>query len=834
MMNAAQVAIARWLSTQTPESLYNVLWILSRMFTSSSGAGGDSDITNWTTYNVDEETGTDEAIAVNPLRGQPGTPFKTIAFAINEFRSTYPLANDYDVWANQKFILHLGAGRFTTAVQGASIDLPLLRRTTMVTGFGAVVESAIVIQNDKALAPDGNAFNSALLPAPWSGSTYGQTIGIEFVGLGPVDVRDGDDMPGLTFLGQISLETLVAVGQTLQPKVQFVRSWVNNGFHALGANLSQSEISFYAEGSAFGTAPTFGSTPTVVGCDGPPGIAAVSLLLSAKKSVFYDRIGPFVTFGDVEDCYFDSIRNDLDFASAPIAGVIKSANDGGFYNCTFVSPGRGDYGFVMGTSAEVSPLPFRADDNSLVSIAGQLPTFDHMQSVGLDVSDPLQTYVATTGSDVVSAPGISAVPYASIGAAMATASDGTVIHVAPGSYASSAQWPAIAHLSIVGEDASSTSIFANVDGQPALRIENAAARGGRIANITFEKTGATTTIGCVHVDNTSSNADFLADGLLIENCVAERNQPGGAGAGLYYAWLINGASKVTLRGCAGGITDTLNADLHAYDCEIYAQGDVPNALTVTGPVLGTLTRAWTGSHYHGCEIKGDEASTTPGIRLGATPWIELDAGCVVADTIQTLSPLVDANAGAQVPTIISRAFYHPSDLSHTFDFACTTNPARADLSDSIFSSDVSGIGTISDLVIDAAGSAVRQPVVMQSLETFALTIGEQVDGDIRGGRYSTLTATMAAVTGATLDRDMITLGARALDGAGTLTINGICPWPTGINAEPFVQQLTVPGVALGVTKANLSGPSAGGGSVTLGTGTAGASVVISIQRRVPA
>lgn len=830
MMNAAQVAIARWLSAQTPESLYNVLWILSRMFSTSSGTGGDSDITNWTTYNVDEETGTDEAIATNPLRGQPGAPFKTIAYAIDQFRATYPLAGSYDTWANQKFVLHLGAGRFTSAVQGASIDLPLLRRTTMVTGFGAVVESAIAIQNDKALVPDGNAFNSALLPSPWDSSTYGQTIGVEFVGLGPVDARGGDDMPGLTLLGQVSLDTLAAVGQTLQPKVQVVRTWVQNGFHVLGANLSQSEVPFYAEGSAFGIEPTFGSTPTVVGCDGPVGLSAVSLLLSAKRSVFFDRVGPFVTFGDVEDCYFTSIRNDLDFASAPIAGVIRSANDGGFYNCAFVSPGRGDYGFVLGTSAEVSPVPFRADDNSLVSIASQTPTFDHMQSVGLDVSDVLQTYVSPTGSDVVSAPGISAVPYASIGAAIATASDGTVIHVSPGSYASSAQWPAIAHLSIIGEDPSNTTIFASLDAQPALRIENAAARGGRIANITFEKTGATTTVGCVHVDNTASNADFMADGLLIENCVAERNQPGGAGAGLYYAWLINGASKVTLRGCSGGITDTLNADLHAYDCEIYAQGDVPNALTVTGPVLGALTRAWTGSHYHGCEIKGDVASTTPGIRLGATPWIELDAGCVVSDTIQTLSPLV--NAGAQTPVVLSRAFYHPSDLSHTFNFACTVNPARVDLSDSIFSSDLSGIGTISDLVIDAVGSAVRQPVIMQSMETFSLTLGEQVDGDIRGGRYSLLTATMAAVTGATCDRDMYTTGARSLDGAGALTINGICPWPTGINAEPFVQQLTVPGVALGVTKANLSGPSAGGGSVTLGTGTAGASVVISIQRRI--
>jgi hypothetical protein len=829
MMNAAQVAIARWVSTQTPESLYNVLWILSRMFTTSSGGSGDSDITNWTTYNVDEETGTDETIAANPLRGQPGAPFRTIAFAIAQFAATYPLANDYDVWANQKFIIHLGAGRFTTAVQGASIDLPLLRRTTMVTGFGAVVESEIVIQNDKALAPDGNAFNSALLPAPWSGSTYGQMIGIEFVGLGSVDVRSGDDMPGLTFLGQISLETLAAVGQTLQPKVQFVRSWVNNGFHALGANLSQTEIPLYAEGSAFGTAPTFGSTPTVVGCDGPPGLSAVSLLLSAKRSVFYDRIGPFATFGDVEDCYFDAIRNDLDFASAPIAGVIASANDGGFYNCTFVNPGRGDYGFVMGTSAEVSPLPFRADDNSLVSIAGQLPTFDHMQSVGLDVSDLLQTYVGPTGSDVVSAPGISAVPYASIGAAMATATDGTIIHVAPGSYASSAQWPAIAHLSIVGEDASSTVIFANDDAQPALRIENAAARGGRIANITFEKTGATTTVGCVHVDNTTSDPDFIADGLLIENCVAERNQPGGAGAGLYYAWYINGASKVTLRGCSGGITDTLNADLHAYDCEIYAQGDVPNALTVTGPVLGTLTRAWTGSRYHGCEIKGDVASGTPGVRIGATPWIELDAGCVVSDSIQSLSDIVDANAGAQVPRIISRARFEPSN-AHAMTFACTTTPAIVDLDDSDFVSDG---GATATLTLEATAGTPRQPVSLRNGTLSTLALGSKLDATVLGTQLVTLTATLAA-TGSTCDRTQHVTRATLDGGGGALLIN-IIPWPTGINVEVITScESVVTVLPIGASFSGLAGPS-GGGTVALnGTvAAAGLDVGVMMVRRSP-
>lgn len=829
MMNAAQVAIARWVSTQTPESLYNVLWILSRMFSTSSGTGGDSDITNWTTYNVDEETGTDETIAANPLRGQPGAPFKTIAFAIAQFQATYPLAGSYDTWANQKFVLHLGAGRFTSAVQGASIDLPLLRRTTMVTGFGAVVESAIAIQNDKALVPDGNAFNSALLPSPWNSSTYGQTIGVEFVGLGPVDARSGDDMPGLTLLGQVSLDTLVAVGQTLQPKVQVVRTWVRNGFHVLGANLSQSEVPFYAEGSTFGIEPTFGSTPTVVGCDGPVGLSAVALLLSAKRSVFFDRVGPFVTFGDVEDCYFTSIRNDLDFASAPIAGVIKSANDGGFYNCAFVSPGRGDYGFVLGTSAEVSPLPFRADDNSLVSIASQTPTFDHMQSVGLDVSDLLQTYVSTTGSDVVSAPGISAVPYASIGAAIATASDGTVIHVAPGNYASSAQWPAIAHLSIVGEDPSNTTIFASLDAQPALRIEDAAARGGRIANITFEKTGATTTVGCVHVDNTTSDTAFMADGLLIENCVAERNQPGGAGAGLYYAWLINGASKVTLRGCSGGITDTLNADLHAYDCEIYAQGDVPNALTVTGPVLGTLTRTWTGSRYHGCEVKGDVASTTPGIRLGGTPWIELDAGCVVADSIQSLSSIVDANAGAQVPRIISRARFEPSN-AHALTFACTVTPAVVDLDDSIFVSD--GVSTAT-LTLEATASTPRQPISLRNGTLNTLALGSKLDASVLGTQLETLTATLAA-TGSTCDRTQHVTRS-TLDGAGGATIVNIIPWPTGTNVEVLTScESVVTVLPIGVSFSGLAGPSGGGTILLNGTvAAAGLDVGVMMVRRSP-
>lgn len=789
-----------------------------------------SDVTNWTTYHVDETTGVDQTIAANPLRGQPGTPFRTIAFAINEFRTTYPLANNYNTWANQKFILHLGAGRFTAAVQGASIDVPLLRRATQITGYGAIVESDIVFQNDKGLAPDGAAFNAALVPAPWTGATYGSTFGIEITGLGSADVRAGDDQPGVTILGLITVTTFAAVGQTIQPNVQIVRSWIHSGLHVLGANLSQNEVPLYAEDSVFGVTPTFGSVPTVVGCDGPPGLSAVSLTISAKRCVFNDRIGPFVLFGDVEDCYFASIRNDLDFAGAPIAGVIRSTNDGGFYNCVFVSPGRGDYGFVMGTSAEVSPLPFRADDNSLVSIASQTPTFDHMRSVGLDVSNLLHSYVAPTGSDVVSAPGISAVPYATIGAAIATAQDGTTIHVSPGSYASSAQWPAIAHLSIVGEDASNTRIFANLDAQPAFRITDAAARGGRIANITFEKTGATTTVGCVHIDNTTSDAAFLADGLLIENCVAERNQPGGAGAGLYYAWYINGATEVTMRGCAGGITETLNADFHAWDCAIIAQGDVPNALTHTGPKLGTLTRTWTGSHYHGCEIKGDSVSLTPGIRLGGTPWIELDAGCFVSDTMQSLAPLVDANAGAQVPRIISRAYYFPNEISNTLQFACTTTEAYVDLSDAIFGTD-DVTATVSDLALDAVGSTPRQHVNMQGMQTFSLTIGSNIDGDIRGGRYNVLSATLAAVTGATLNRDGIDRGGN-LDGAGAAVINNICPWPTGSFVEIYAQQQTVPGVQLGVTQANMVGPSAGG-TLTVGTGTAGAAYSVSARVRRP-
>lgn len=828
-MGRAKDAISRWYGAPGRDTLWEVLRRLDDNAGGGSGAASPSDITNWTTYHVDEVTGTNETVAANPLRGQPGTPFRTIAFAIQEFRATYPLANSYATWANQKLILHLGAGRFTAAVQGASIDIPLVRRSMAITGYGAIVESALVIQNDKALVPDGNAFNPANLPAPWAGAAYGSTVGIEIVGLSSVDVRDGDDQPGLTLLGQVTVTTFAAVGQTLQPRIQVVRAWVNGGFHVLGANLSQSEVPFYAEGAAFGTAPSFGSVPTVVGCDGPVGLSAVSLLLSGKRTTFYDRVGPFVTFGDVEDCFFTSIRRDLDFAGAPVAGVIQSANDGGFYDCQFVSPGRGDYGFVMGTGDEVSPRPFRADDNSLVSIASQLPTFDHLQSVGLDVSNLLHSYVAVAGSDVVAAPGISAVPYATIGAAVATAQDGTVIHVSPGSYASNAQWPAIAHLSIVGEDPSNTSIFANLDAQPAFRITSASARGGRIANIRFEKTGLTTTVGCVHVDNVASNADFLRDGLLIENCIAERNQPGGAAAGLYYAWYVNGASKVTMRGCQGGITDTLNADFHAWDCQIYAQGDVPNALTVTGPVLGTLTRPWTGSHYHGCEIKGEIAVTeTAGLRLGGTPWIELDAGCVVDDAIQSVAPLVDANAGAQIPRIVSRARYKPSDL-HSLTFACTVNPAYVDLSDSIFASE--SAVALSNLIIDASASTPRQPVNMQGMFVFGLDLSLQVDGDIRGGRYGALNFALAAVTGTTCDRDDVTLGGRTLDGGGNGAITGICPWPNLITPALFAQQNTVPGAALGITGANLTGPSAGGGSLAIGTGTAGAAYTAHVVRR---
>lgn len=830
MINAAQVAIQRWLSMQTPESLYNVLWILSRMF-SSGGTGGDSDITNWTTYNVDEETGTDETIAANPLRGQPGTPFKTIAFAIAQFQATYPLAGSYDTWANQKFILHLGAGRFTTAIQGATITLPWLRRSMAITGYGAIVESDIALENNKANYPDGVAFDPLNLPAPWTGSTYGVSVGIEFVGLSGSDARNGNDQPGLTILGNVTLTTTATVGATLQPRVQVQRCWFAGNFETFGANLTQTEIFFDAEDSIFGLSNGGrGGTLHVLGCDGPPGLTAVSLAFSAKRCQFYSRIGPFIRFYDCEDCYFNSVHYDLDFAGAPIGGQVSSASEGGFRNCTFGGDAA-PLGQSWGSDDEVS-LFFRADDNSLVSMAAALPFFSAITSIGLDVADTSQIYVCgATGNNVVSARGISAVPFASPSSAMAVAQDGDTVNIHPGTYTDQVIWPAgVAHLNILGQDAASTRVSAILNAAATLRITDASVRGGRIANITFEKTGTVASVAAVRVENLASDANFCSEGLVFENVVAERNNPGGGAAGLHEAFYVLGASKVEFQNCKGGISDLNNREIHAYDCEISAQGDVPNALTHTGPALGALAGTWVGSRYNSCAIAGDTENVVPGIRLGATVWIELNAECNVADSMQSLSNIVDAAAGAQVPRIISRARFEPSN-AHALTFACTVTPAVVDLDGSIFVSDGASTAT---LTLEATANTPRQPVSLRGGTLNTLALGSKLDASVLGTQLETLTATLAAVTGSTCDRTQHVLRV-TLDGGGGASITNVIPWPTGTNVEVLTScESVVTVLPIGASFSGLAGPSAGGTVLVNGTiAAAGLDAGVMMVRRSP-
>jgi hypothetical protein len=824
-MSRAGTSIDHWKSMGFgDEDLY---WVLKLLDNPGGGAGaaGPSDVTDWLTFNVDETKGVDQTIAANPLRGQPGTPFRTVAFALTQIPSA---GNDYNVWANQKVILHLGSSRFTTAVQGATITINQIRRTIAIHGFGAIVESAFVFNNNKALYPDGVAFDSTQLPAPWNGVGYGGKVGIELTGLSESSPRQGDDQPGLVFLGAITFQTTATVGGTLQPFVQAQRVWVNNDMQFLGSNLSQSELPLDVEDCTFGTQPGRGGPLYVLGCDGPAGaLNPTSLLLSAKRSNFYSRIGPFVTFGDCEDCLFVSIHYDLDFAGAPVDGVARSANDGGFYNCVFQG-GAAPLGMVLGTSVE-SSLPFRADDNSLVSMAAATPTFDSIQSVGLDVSDLTQLYVATTGSPI-SARGISAVPFNSIAAAVAVAQEGDTINIEPGDYTDHVIWKAgIAHLNFIGKDASSTRISPILANAPPFRILDAAARGGRVANLTFVKSGNLTAVACVRVENVAADPDFLADGLVFDNVIAERNDPGGAAAGLHEAFYISGASKVTFYDCKGGISDLNNRDLNAYNCQIAAQGDVPNALTCTGPVLGILAGTWKGSRYHACEVHGDTENAVPGIRLGGTPWIEMGAECQVFDSIQSLSTLVDADGGLQFPRIVMRARFEPSS-SHSLVLACTATPAVLDFDDVIFASEGLIRGT---LTIEAVAGAVRQPFTIRNATLNTLAMGSRLDASTQGTSLASLTATLGA-NGSTCDRNA-QVQEITLDGAGGQAINNVIPWPTGVNVQPFVsyEEITTP-LTVAIVASGLSGPSAGGTVAIKGeAGTANQKCSVALMRVSP-
>ena len=260
------------------------------------GLGDGYDNVNIFTLHVQPAIGND-ATGDGSLR----LPFETIQGAFNAIPAH---GNNYSVWADEKYVIHLGPGRYT-----AGATLRQKRRSISIQGDGAIVVGAITfIQDRTADWPNGAAFAIGSMPEPWktNGSPL-QAFELQGVGGG---MEGGQTSNNIIFLGKITYTWASNPGSfTSYLMIDRIQSRNNIEFTCPIAAAPSATIEI--NDSAFNSG--------VIGSDGTSGHV---LYFKAHNSQISSRIGPFCNILEIDNCRIGEVRRNLNFAGGAASGTI--------------------------------------------------------------------------------------------------------------------------------------------------------------------------------------------------------------------------------------------------------------------------------------------------------------------------------------------------------------------------------------------------------------------------------------------------------------------------------------------------------------------------------
>ena len=434
-------------------------------------------------------------------------------------------------------------------------------------------------------------------------------------------------------------------------------------------------------------------------------------------------------------------------------------------------------------------------------------------------------YVSTTGNDATGTRNDESRPYATVQAALNAAQTGDTVWVGPGTFSSGAvsvTWPNTENVTFRGMGPEATKLTSSsAVSVPTLTIPAGASvviQNATIQDLEIEKTDtSSTTNACFFADITANPLLAGANGLVFRNVKFTRNAPAGAGAGFYDACSLSMVNRFALINCSGQLRAFNCGEGYIVDCRLFGQGDVFGGVITnwSNPSAGVVTLLNAKQRFVSCTIKGSTANGVPGLQIGGAPNVDFDPGCTIEDGIGLNGSLTRYSA-AFVP-IVSFQGRWSGNLSLTYSGA--TNAATFTFDGS---TQTSGTCTWSS-------SSVRQLVSFKGAVLNTITPQARIDLDLRGAIYTSFTATIG-VNGATVDRDFysntVTLA------AGTGSITGIHPWPTGttIDIVPGHRATTAAAACCADVNAAIVGPQAATGSLTV-AGGATAVVNVVLRRR---
>ena len=272
-----------------------------------AGAVGSCDNVNIYTLNVSPVKGNDATGT-----GSLCQPFKTIAAAN---AAIPPHGNDFNVWANEKYVLGLGPGRYTEPL----VTLRQKRRCISLQGDGAIIESPIeFVQN---IADWPSPFVIGSMPSPWGapppapGGIGSPLVTWEIQGIGG-GMEGGQTADNLIFLGKMQYRWDGATGG-FQSYVMIDRTQFEGNFEITSAAGAAVGLTMEVNDSSFRAG--------VLGYD-PAGSGGIGVLLKASNSQLLSRIGPNMTLLEIDTCRFGDINRLLAFDGVtPAAGTILTS-----------------------------------------------------------------------------------------------------------------------------------------------------------------------------------------------------------------------------------------------------------------------------------------------------------------------------------------------------------------------------------------------------------------------------------------------------------------------------------------------------------------------------
>jgi hypothetical protein len=431
-------------------------------------------------------------------------------------------------------------------------------------------------------------------------------------------------------------------------------------------------------------------------------------------------------------------------------------------------------------------------------------------------------YVAKNGIDATGQRNNPQRPFLTLQAAVNAASSGDLISIAPGTWVEQVTMPNVDNLTVAGSGMWATKVSGDpAVAEAAILVNGSAVRKITFRDLTIEKTYTLdTTVPCIRFLNPVIDANFLIDGAILTNVRAERNSPGGAGAGQYDCFYFDTVNKAILRNCQGGIRFFNCGETEVWNCKVKGVGDVFSNLIISwiNPAAAVIPGGQQRNLVMNCDISGSTANSVAGVELrGGAPWVEFMA-CNVKDGMTAPGNLTRYTVPA---TVVPKVYFRDGSIdgnlsityagsggAGTFDFAGTVQ--------------TSGTNTWNS-------TATRQAVSWANAVINTITPQNRIDLDIRNAKYTSFTATIGA-NGATVDRTTQSFTA-TMDGAGAGSVTGIFPWPTGKTL--FIvsghRATVTPGPTCANINAAIVGPQAALGSLTVGGPAAGVVNIIISQ-----